>query len=592
MMKSISLQHPPIIFYLTIFISCYGVYVSCTPNVSTTSSAFKCLPHRSTTLLQFKQEFSLQKPEFSFQKPNFSSYYYSFPDYDDFGHPRMKFGEEGKDCCSWDGVTCDVKTGQVVGLNLSYSWLQGPLRSNSRLFKLRQLQQVNLSFNNFSFCQIPTEFGQLSRLTYLVLSYSMFSGKIPSEISYLTNMAYLDLSFFCEVWTQDQLEHLVLSNNGIEGRIPKWFWAMAKKKLDFLDLSGNKLQGSLNAPPLFTSFFDISENNLSGKIHPSFRNWTNLKVLDMSENNFSGTIPQWLCIFGTSLEILNLYGNNFHGSLPQMFTNGSMLNLKTLDLSDNQLQGKVLQFLRNCSKLQVLNLEHNQISDTFPFCGSLPSEYFINWVAMIQAPYENKVQLRYMQDMYWEKYYPSSIIVVKKGLKMKLVRIPTTFICIDLSSNRFDGEIPSSIVNLRDLVVLNLSSNSFNGSIPLSLGNIRELESLDLSKNKLSGRIPQQLTDLTFLEYLNLSQNQLTGPIPRGRQLDTFSSSCFEENPGLCGRPLSRSSENAVPPIFQQEKEVESEVGFTWKPVVVGYGFGIVVGFIVGHVALSQRRPT
>ena len=61
----------------------------------------------------------------------------------------------------------------------------------------------------------------------------------------------------------------------------------------------------------------------------------------------------------------NLHGNNFHGSPPQMFTNESMLICK--HLSDNQLQGKVPQFLIKCSKLQVLNLGHTQISDTFPF---------------------------------------------------------------------------------------------------------------------------------------------------------------------------------------------------------------------------------
>ena len=183
---------------------------------------------------------------------------------------------------------------------------------------------------------------------------------------------------------------------------------------------------------------------MTGKIHPSFRNWTNLKVLDMSENHFSGTIPLWLGNFGASLEILNLRGNNFHGRLSQMFTNGSMHNLKKLDLSHNQLKGKVPQFLINCNKLQVLNLGHNQLSDTFPFwlqsmpelqvlvlrqnklygpiwhprkfwgfqslqimdlsfnnfSGSLPSEYFTNWVGMIQARYGNKEQLRYMEDRY------------------------------------------------------------------------------------------------------------------------------------------------------------------------------------------------
>ena len=127
---------------------------------------------------------------------------------------------------------------------------------------------------------------------------------------------------------------------------------------------------------------------------------------------------------------------------------------------------------------------------------------------------------------------------------MEFEKILATLTSIDLSNNRFDGEIPSTIGNLQALVVLNLSSNSFTGLIPPSLGNMNELESLDLSKNKLSGRIPQQLTNLTFLEYLNLSQNQLTGPILRGRQFNTFSSSSFEENLELCGSPLSRNCEN------------------------------------------------
>ncbi|KAF3456981.1 hypothetical protein FNV43_RR01638 [Rhamnella rubrinervis] len=870
-MKCISFQNLHIVFYLTIFISYRGIYVSCSPNVSTTNSAFKCLPDQTTALLQFKQDFS-------FQKPNFSYYYYhcsmfSNPYYNDIqpdSYPKMKFWKEEKDCCSWDGVTCHMKTGHVVGLDLSHSWLQGPLRSNSSLFKLHQLQKINLAYNNFTFCHIPSEFGQLSRLTDLILYYSMFSGQIPSEISCLTNLVYLGLSSFknyddtsflylkrvdltsfiqnmtnlrrlylrhvnlsssvpesltnlsslthlslggcglygkfpeelfqlpklefiqvpcnyllngflpqfqnssslrqlnlaitnfsgklpvsighleslsafviCQcnfvgplpssIWnlsnlsivdlsfnhfnshelpstlgnhakpnlvalwlrsaqfsgeipssignltqlkhldisynslslpkvntiselpkfqtlylascnlsefpkflkTQDQLEHLDLSNNRIEGQIPKWFWGIANKKLDFLDLSGNKLQGSLSVPPLFTSFFDISENNLTGKIHPSFRNWTNLKVLDMSENRFSGTIPQWLGNFGTSLEILNLHGNNIHGSLHQMLTKSSMLHLKKLDLSHNQLRGKVPQFLRNCSKLQVLNLGHNQISDTFPFwlqsmpelqvlvlrqnkfygpiwhppkfwsferlhimdlsfnnfSGSLPSEYFTDWVAMIQRPCGNTEQLRYVEDkLYPFKHYLNSITVINKGLEMKSMRILTAFTSIDLSNNRFDGEIPSSIGNLQALVVLNLSSNNFTGSIPPSLGNMSELESLDLSRNKLTCRIPQQLTDLTFLEYLNLSQNQLTGPIPRGSQFETFSSSSYVQNPELYGPPLSRICDKEDSPIFHQDNEVESEDGFTWKPVVVGYGFGIVVGFIIGHVTLSQRR--
>ncbi|KAF3454491.1 hypothetical protein FNV43_RR04938 [Rhamnella rubrinervis] len=147
------------------------------------------------------------------------------------------------------------------------------------------------------------------------------------------------------------------------------------------------------------------------------------------------------------------------------------------------------------------------------------------------------------------------------------------------------------IGDLRSLIVLNLSGNSFTSTIPSSLGNLGELESLDLSKNKLIGGIPQQLENLTFLEYLNMSQNQLTGPIPQGGQLETFSYSSFDGNPGLCGLQLSKKCENTDAPIsfHSKEEESESENGFTWKVVVLGFGCGLAVGIIFGHVTLSRR---
>ncbi|XP_060667772.1 receptor-like protein 7 isoform X2 [Ziziphus jujuba] len=950
-------QYCLILYLMILMISCCCTYVSCSnSNLSATSfSRKRCLTDQSVALLQFKQEFA-------FQKPNFSGYYYAcsvYPDshYEDVNdsYPKMKFWKAEKDCCSWDGVACDLETGQVVGLDLANSWLEGPLHSNSSLFKLHHLQEINLSFNNFTFGQIPSEFGQLSRLTHLNLSFSMFTGNIPSEISFLTNMVALSLSSFkdydetsllylkkedftsliknmtnlsklflhqvnlssslpeslvnlsslthlrlggCDIYgkfpenifqlpkleiiyvpcnylllgflqqfqpssflrvlnldftkfsgpipssiwnlsqltyldlswnhfnghelpfalgnlaklnyvrlqysqfrgqvpssvgnltqlrslqlsgnnldgfipsflfrmphlnrlnldrnqftgplsiqnvsnssqmkfltlgvnklngqipqsmfklvnlefldlennhfsgtlefsnftklvklrflglsvsglsitkvstnfelpklraldlascdisefpnflkTQDQLEVLDLFGNRIEGEIPKWFWGtIGKMKLINLDLRYNKLQGSLTVPPLLTSisYFSIVGNNLTGIIDPSFRKWTNLKVLDMSNNYFGGTIPPWLGNLGSSLEVLDLHGNNFSGIIPQQicsYDRSSMMRI--LDLSHNQLQGNVPQSLVNCCKLEVLNLGHNQIRDKFPFWlhnlpelrvlvlgsnkffgpiwhrqkfvgfvklgiidlsfnhfnGSLPSEYFRSWSGMINALDRVKSEIIYIgaskNNSNYSVTFTYTMSMVDKGSEVKFRRIPTILTSIDLSNNRFDGEIPSSIGNLRSLIMLNLSSNSFSGTIPLSVGAMSELESLDLSKNSLSGRIPQQLTNLTFLEYLNLCCNQLTGPIPQGRQFDTFSYSSFEENPGLCGSQVFKKCENMDTTIPFQGKEAESEdddgLIISWKVVVLGYGCGMVVGLIIGHLIFFSRTSS
>ncbi|CAK7357346.1 unnamed protein product [Dovyalis caffra] len=88
-----------------------------------------------------------------------------------------------------------IPAGHVVGLDLNSSCLYGSINSSSSLFHLVHLQKLNLAFNDFSGSQIPSAFGNLSELTNLLqLSNSLFFGQIPSEISKLSKISYLDLS--------------------------------------------------------------------------------------------------------------------------------------------------------------------------------------------------------------------------------------------------------------------------------------------------------------------------------------------------------------------------------------------------------------
>ena len=229
------------------------------------------------------------------------------------------------------------------------------------------------------------------------------------------------------------------------------------------------------------------------------------------------------------------------------------------------------------SKLHVIDLSHNN------FSGKLPSEYFQNWSAILD---KNSSQSGYMGDDY---YYKDSMTMVNKGVELKFEKILTIFTAIDLSNNRFCGEIPDNLGNLKALIVLNLSSNNFMSHIPSSLENLVALESLDLSRNSLSGEIPQELTNLIFLEYLNLSQNQLSGPIPQGRQFLTFENSSFEGNFGLCGFPLLKKCGNNEIPTSAMRHESSFGEGFCWKVVVIGYACGLVIGFLTGQVVTSRR---
>lgn len=76
--------------------------------------------------------------------------------------------------------------------------------------------------------------------------------------------------------------------------------------------------------------------------------------------------------------------------------------------------------------------------------------------------------------------------VVNKGVEILMVKILTIFTTINLSNNRFCGEILNTMGNLKGLIVLNFSSKSFLGHVHSSLGNLTAVELLALSQNEFS----------------------------------------------------------------------------------------------------------
>lgn len=131
--------------YLTLYLASCLFFMSNCQSTSSTASKHHCLPDQSSALLLLKQEFA----EGMSSEP---VVYYPG------NYPKMKSWKAKVDCCSWDGVTCNNKTGQVVGLNLGNSWLSGILSPNSSLFSLHHLQKLNLSMNGFIFSTIPSNF--------------------------------------------------------------------------------------------------------------------------------------------------------------------------------------------------------------------------------------------------------------------------------------------------------------------------------------------------------------------------------------------------------------------------------------------------
>ncbi|CAN4101970.1 unnamed protein product [Withania somnifera] len=196
-----------------------------------------------------------------------------------------------------------------------------------------------------------------------------------------------------------------------------------------------------------------------------------------------------------------------------------------------------------------------------------------------------------------DAYYRDFVIVATKGLEYEIVRTLYLYTVIDLSSNRFEGHIPSIVGDLIAVRVLNLSHNGLQGHIPPSLGSLSVLESLDLSFNRLSGEIPQQLASLTSLAFLNLSHNYLRGCIPQGPRFHTFKSNSYKGNDRLRGFPVSKgcgsdrlSNTNfTISSLDDQERNSEFVEDF-WKAALMGYGTGLCIGLSIIYFMMSTGK--
>ncbi|XP_057441093.1 receptor-like protein 9DC3 [Lotus japonicus] len=477
------------------------------PSFSFSSSHSSCLPDQSSALLQFKASFTIGA---SFAPLLFDvRETYAYLD-------KTATWENGTDCCSWLGVTCDRVSGHVIGLDLSCAGLEGKIHPNSTLFHLTHLQTLNLAFNDFYFSPLSSQFGSLVSLTHLNLSASHLEGEIPSQISHLSKLALLDLSsshglkwkettwrrlvknatslrelvmdgtnmssirllnmssslvtlslsatglrvnLASDIFCLPNLQHLYFSRNPVfQGQLPKL--SCSSSSLSVLDLSACELQGSI--PPSLSNLshltsLTLSHNNINGSIPSSLLTLPSLTSLDLSSNDLSGQIPD---VFPKSnrFQELQLRENKIGGVLPLSLSN--LHHLILLDLSFNKFSGQIPNVFGGLTKLKTLYLGYNN------FRGQIPSSLF------------DLTQLSYL----------------------------------DCSSNKLEGPLPKKITGLSNLTVLNLNYNLLNETIPSWCLSLPSLERLGLKKNQFAGHI--SAISSYSLKYLYLSYNKLHGNIP------------------------------------------------------------------------------
>ena len=359
------------LFYLLLLF--YSQLTSSSSSFS--SSTLLCSQYQSSALIQFKHLFSFaQFASFDCDRVGQHSY------------PKMETWKEGTDCCSWDGVTCDKVRGDVIGLDLSCSWLNGTIPSNSTLFLLPHLQRLNRAFNYFNYSPISSGFGGFAGLKHLNLSYSVFSGQVPLELSHLSHLVSLDLNDFYNNFVN--LEASVVKS------LVQNLTKLRELHLDFVNMSSVSLNSLMNLSSSLT-FLTLTSCELHGRLPdhifrlPNLRelslsvnpeltwcfprvNWSeSLMRLDVSYTIYFGELPKSI---GKLKFLRNLIcsGCNFNGSIFEWL--GNFTQLTVLDLSSNNFGVEISSSLLNLKALSYLNLAQNHLS------GKIPSLFFVSYI--------------------------------------------------------------------------------------------------------------------------------------------------------------------------------------------------------------------
>ncbi|XP_019095888.1 PREDICTED: probable leucine-rich repeat receptor-like protein kinase At5g49770 isoform X1 [Camelina sativa] len=373
-------------------------------------------------------------------------------------------GWEGSDPCgtNWVGIKC--RNDRVISISLGNLNLEGKLPADISF--LSELEILDLSYNTGLSGPLPPNIGNLKNLKSLILVGCSFSGEIPESIGSLKELIYLSLNL-----------------NKFSGTIPASIGRLSK--LYWFDIADNQIEGELPVS--------------NGTSSPGLDMLLATKHFHFGKNKLSGKIPKELFSSNMTLIHVLLDGNQFTGEIPESL--GLVNTLTVLRLDRNRLIGEIPSSLNNLTSLNELYLANNK------FTGSLP-----NLTAL------------------------------------------TNLYTLDVSNNTLDfSPIPSWISSLRSLSTLRMEGIQLTGPIPSFLFSATQLQTAILKRNQINETLDFGTDFSNQLEFVDLQYNDISEYIqPTKKELQVILANnpvCLEagNGPSYCSAIQHNTSFSTLP---------------------------------------------
>ncbi|KAL5077577.1 hypothetical protein RYX36_016561 [Vicia faba] len=262
------------------------------------------------------------------------------------------------------------------------------------------------------------------------------------------------------------------------------------------NLTGRVTRVQLSSPPLNVEEEQLK--NLKGEMNLSILKLEFLTHLDLSWNEF---------------DIINVPSN--HHNITHV---SKLLYLDLSSIFDHpSLQMDNLDWLSPLSSLKYLSLSEIDLhkeTNWLQAVEKIPSLLEL-WLGSCNL---NNLML----NPSIEYLNLSSLITLDLSYNYFTSHLPNAFLnltkdiaYLDLQGNYIQGEIPSSLLKLRNLRYISLAYNQLRGSIPDEIGQLPRIQTLTLAVNMLSGFIPSTLGNLSSLYSLSIGFNNFSGEISK-----------------------------------------------------------------------------